>query len=172
MRRLALAPLAVLVLLGGCMFPQGWHWPRYGTDTAQTHVYVQNDLVGYQSDDLGWTAGYYNGHPELAIHVVDVCPAGVNCIVARTVDLAYPTVGLTSVGCCSPVNHIGNSVLRLDPVIGAAGTTEFNTRVTIFHEFCHALGGGFGDDIHELCNWAWRAAIFAEVARVYHDDPG
>jgi hypothetical protein len=162
---------ALPLLLGGCMFPQGWHWPRLGSNTTETIVYVQNDVVSYQGDDLAWATGYYNGHPELAIRLVDTCPAGVNCIVARTVDLAYPTVGLTGISIGAD-RHLLNSLMRLDPVVGAAGMTEFNTRLVFFHELCHAFGGGFGEDIHELCNWPYRAMIFDEIARVYHDDSG
>jgi hypothetical protein len=157
------------------MFPQGWHWPRSGANTIETVIYVQNDVAGYQGDYLAWTAGYYNGHPELAIRMVDTCPAGVNCIVARTQDLAYPTWGLTSVGCCLPTNHVGNVVMRFDPLLGTFGTV-YSTRLIFFHEFCHALGGGFtpsgAASIHEFCNWEWRTLIFSEITRVYHDDPG
>jgi hypothetical protein len=167
MKRLTL--LAVLPLLGGCMFPQGWHWPRTGASTTVTVVYVQNDVASWQGDYLAWTTGYYNGHPELAIRLVDTCPAGVNCIRVVTQEIS-PSAGLTGISTGSSP-HILTSLLRLDPDVGRVGTV-FGTRLIFFHEFCHALGGGFRDDIHHLCNWDWRASIFSEIARVYHDDHG
>lgn len=153
------------------MFPQGWHWPRLsttGSSTAETTVYVATrDLVGYQLDDVTWAAGYFNGHPELVMRVVDTCPAGRNCIRTQTQDLTYPTIGLTSVSFNSS-RHLLSSTLRLDPVV--------NSRAPVFHEMCHGLGGGFtppGEaSIHEFCNWEWRSLIFDEISRVYHDDPG
>jgi hypothetical protein len=168
MKRLAL--LAVLPLLGGCMFPQGWHWPRLGSNTTETVVYVQNDVAGYQGPYLAFAASYYSLHPELAIRMVDTCPTGVNCVVARTENLAYPNVGLTWVSTGS-TPHLLKSVLRLDPDVGRVGTISYS-KMLVFHEFCHALGGGFRDDIHHLCNWAYRSAIFSGIARVYHNDPG
>ena len=168
MRRLGFVVL-LGVLLGGCMFPQGWHWPRLGANKVETIVYVQNDVVGYQGDYLLWTVGYYNAHPELSIRMVDVCPTGVNCIVVRTVEIS-PNAGLTGVSIGAD-RHLLNSTMRLDPDVGRVGTAS-NTRMVFFHEFCHALGGGFRDDIHALCNWAYRVLIFEEISRVYHDDPG
>jgi hypothetical protein len=44
----------------------------------------------------------------------------------------------------------------------------------IYHEFCHALGGGFGDNaIHQMCNRnPWHHHNWGDVSRVYHNDPG
>lgn len=171
MRRLGIIFLAPL-LLAGCMFPQGWHWPRTAPTTAstiQTVVYVQNDVVGYQGPYLAWAATYYDSHPELALRMVDTCPAGVNCIKVRTEDLAYPNVGLTGVS-IGGERHLLTSWMRLDLQVGSANTVSWGKRV-LFHEFCHALGGGFRDDIHSYCNFEHRALIFSEITRVYHNDP-
>jgi hypothetical protein len=168
-----LAPLAVIALaLAGCHWSQGWHWPRLGTYTKQTVIYVQDDVVSYQDYYLAWAASYYDGHPELIIRVVNTCPVGRNCVVARTQEIS-PYAGLTSVGCCSAGNHIGASVLRLDPDVGRVGTVSGSKQV-VFHEFCHALGGGFSSSeaIHGLCSWAYRGHTWEEISRVYHDDPG
>jgi hypothetical protein len=166
-RRLLL--LAVLVL-GGCHWSQGWHWPRLGPNTTATIVYVQNDVVGYQGDYLSWATNYYTGHPELIMRLVDTCPAGANCIVARTREI-FPYAGLTRIGTSG--KHILYAVLLLDPDVGRVGTVS-GSRQVVFHEFCHALGGGFStsEAIHRLCNWEFRDHTWSEISRVYHDDPG
>jgi hypothetical protein len=145
------------------MFPQGWHWPRTGADTVQTHVYWQDDTAG-QHDVLAWAGGYYNGHPELAIHLVDTCPNGVNCVIWRT---GVNGGGSTSISFNSS-KHLLHATVTLDHLV----TNDFGGRLIVFHEGCHSFGGGFGTDIHQLCNWAYRTMIFTEIARVYHDDPG
>jgi hypothetical protein len=164
------------LLLGGCMFPQGWHWPRTGTNTTETVIYVaaRYGLASHQLPYVTWAAGYYNSHPELAIRVVDRCPAGINCVVVSTLNLPYPVVGSTWVSTGS-TPHLLGSGLRLDPDVGR-NMSATQSRLTVFHEFCHALGGGFtppgAASIHEFCNWKWRSLIFAEISRVYHNDPG
>jgi hypothetical protein len=156
--------LAVLVLLaGGCMFPQGWHWPRTGADTAQTHVYWQNDTAG-QYGVVAWVGWYYNGHPELAIHLVDTCLASVNCVVWRTGNNGGGSTNISIGGNA----HLVRATVTLDNQV----SNDAGGRQIVFHETCHALGGGFGADIHSMCNWYWRALVFSGIARVYHNDPG
>lgn len=175
----SLAATVLVLSLSGCMFPQGWHWARTaatGSSTTQTQIYVKDDVVSYQRPYVAWIASVWNQHPELVVQTTDTMPpAGYNVIVIRTQDLPYPYVGLTSVGCCSAGNHIGNSTMRLDPVVGSA-QTDAQSKNTIYHEFCHALGGGFtppgGTDIHQFCNREYHALIWDEVTRLYHDDPG
>lgn len=162
---------ALALLLAGCMFPQGWHWPRtIATGSPTNNVTVvyfaaRYGLASYQLAPITWAAGYYNGHPELDIRVVDRCPAGRNCVLWRTEDLTYPVVGRTTISFNS-FKHLLSATVMLD--IGV------DSRSVVFHEACHAFGGGFtppgSPSIHELCNWAYRSLIFDEVARVYHAD--
>jgi hypothetical protein len=177
MRKL-LGFLVLVLALTGC-WPQGFHWARTassGSSTTQTLVYWQNDVVGYQGPYLAYGANLLDSHPEITVRLVDTCPAGRHCIRIVTQDLAYPNVALTGIAWTSD-NHIVNSLVRLDPLVGRDTTVEYSKGVIRHEILCHAMGGGFdnpnisSDDwIHTSCNdlnLVWR-----ELSRVYHDDPG
>jgi hypothetical protein len=170
-----LGTLILALVLSGCMFPQGWHHPRTlartgSSSTVETTIYVQNDVQTHQGPYVSWAVGYYSLHPELVLRMVDTCPVGKNCIRVWTEGNLGGNSALTGIGFDSS-RHILDAWMRLDPSVGRLGTISSNRQI-LFHEFCHALGGGFGDAIHSLCNWPWRALIFQEISRVYHNDPG
>lgn len=150
------------------MFPQGWHWPRTSatgsaTTTATVVYWATAGVAGYQLPAIAWAAGYYGKHPELDVRVVDRCPAGRNCVLWRTADLPYPVVGRTTISIGGSKHLVAASVV-LDVGVDSRGV--------VFHEACHAFGGGFGEDVHQFCNWTHRELIVTEISRVYHDDPG
>ena len=171
MKRVIALALAIPLLLAGCMFPQGWHWPRTttsGSSTAETVVYWQNNAISTQASVIGWAAGYYNGHPELKIVVTTNCPLHSNCIRWQT---GQNGGGVTGIGIGAD-KHLLDAVVTLDDAVA----NNTSGRLITFHEACHAFGGGFtppgSASIHEFCNWYWRALIFSEISKVYHDDPG
>lgn len=171
MRRL-LVPLGAALLLAGCHFPQGWHWPRTfeamapSASTQQTVVYwAKGEAFRYQDPVIAWAAAVYDAHPELAIKLVDTCPAGRNCVVW---DTGNNGGGLTSVSIGSNRHLVAARVVLDDQV-----TDDATGRKIAYHEACHALGGGFTDEAgHRMCNYENRAHNNADISAVYHDDPG
>jgi hypothetical protein len=163
--------LVLIVALAGCHFPQGFHFPRLasiGSSTTQTLVCFQNDLAGYQGPYMAYAASLLNDHPEVAVTTRDMCPTTMNRIIWRTREVS-PWWGLTNIAWSG--NHLVWSDIRLDPQgVGYSGTVENSKRI-VRHELCHAMGGGFGTQAqHDLCS-DWRHT-FADIASVYHDDPG
>jgi hypothetical protein len=162
---------ALVFMAAGCHFPQGWHWPRYtstGSTTTQTLVYWQNDVVGYQGPYVAWAATVYDSHPELTVRMVDTCPAGRNCIVWRTGNNGGGTTWISIGGS----RHLMAATVTLDDGIGRDGTI-LNSQKIVYHEACHAYGGGFGDEAqHAMCNFEHRAHTLSDIGRVYHNDPG
>jgi len=168
-----LGVVAAVLLLGGCNWPQGWHWPRTatsGSNTVETQIYVQSNVVSYQRPYVAWIARVWDQHPELVVQVTDTPPpVGYNRIVIRT---GNNRGGVTSISWDS-ANHLVAATITLDDGV-ARDDTDFQAKNIIYHEFCHALGGGWGgDDIHQMCNrYPWHSHNWDEVSRVYHDDPG
>lgn len=168
MKRLALLA-ALVAVVAGCHFPQGWHWPRTGTDTVQTWVYFQNDVVGYQGPYVAWLAGELTKHPELAVRMVGTCAAGVNCVRWVTDDRN----GALTVVATGNSPHLVGATVYLDDGIGHTESVSVS-KGYVWHEGCHALGGGWNKpgypDIHSLCNPEHRRHHMADISRVYHFD--
>lgn len=173
MRRLLVFLVAPL-LLAGCNWPQGWHYPRTaasGSNTVETQIYVQDDVVWYQRPYVAWIARVWDQHPELVVHVTDTPPpAGYNRIRIVTGNNGGGVTGI-SIG---SNQHLIAATITLDDGV-ARDDTDAQAKDIVYHEFCHGLGGGFDtatEKVHAFCNREWHQVNWDDVTRVYHDDPG
>jgi hypothetical protein len=174
-RRLALL-VALLLAASGCNWSLGYHWPRTtanGSSATETLVYFQNDVIWYQGPYVQWARDQWSRSSAVHITMVDVCPAGRNCVIWRTREIS-PYAGLTSIAGPTAMNrHLTFAVIDLDPDVGRVGTVAGTKNLTC-HEGGHGLGGGFENPAlsgseHFVCNGSGYPTShdFADLAAAY-----
>jgi hypothetical protein len=166
------AVIALILAASGCHWSQGWHWPNTatnGSSATETLVLYQNDVVWYQGPYVQHAADQLSRSSAVRIVLVDVCPAGRNCVVWRT---GNNTGGLTSLSVNSN-RHLVAATVTLDDGVGRDGSVANSLQVAC-HESVHSLGGGLDNPAtavneHFACDGSGypTAHDLEEIGRVY-----
>jgi len=170
--------LAAVLLLAGCNWSQGWHWPRVPPRIYQGQTVVYFDVGHLTRSDhraiADWARYQWTRSPVVAIRLVNACSTNSNCVHWRTSNLPYPINGRTAISIGSN-NHLIAATVNVDTDLNNADPV-YVRRETGCVEAMLALGGGWDDpatsfDEHSIgCNGRGypTAHDYEEIARVYN----